>query len=94
MAWETKNKHTLNHDDLVITALAGEGRIGVVDLVRHDEEEFGQEQKQVLTRYGIDMEESWWNIDENTDVSIDLDPDVKVERKRPICMRPSLDEEY
>ena len=40
------------------------------------------------------MEESWWNIDENTDVSIDLDPDVKVERKRPICMRPSLDEEY
>ena len=49
MAWETKNKHTLNHDDLVITALAGEGRIGVVDLVRHDEEEFGQEQKQVLT---------------------------------------------
>lgn len=53
-------------------------------------EEFGQEQNQVLTRYGIDMEESWWNID----VSIDLDLDVKVERKRPICMRPSLDEEY
>lgn len=57
-------------------------------------EEFGQEQNQVLTRYGIDMEESWWNIDVSTNVSIDLDLDVKVERKRPICMRPSLDEEY
>ena len=47
MAWETKNKHTLNHDDLVITALAGEGRIGVVDLVRHGDvvEEVGELRK-------------------------------------------------